>query len=505
MTDNCAKQENFDEFANFRPDWDVNDPYLTEFLNNAGDLPTGDLLHLDDDLISKAAALCTDVNMSDAWRLDSSDSSDSGLETCIKQEPLSPTNSNCSESSLDSGITQTTLGVAQKPQITPNVPIAPRVIQTKPVAPKPTTVVKVEAGGTQQQLILRPEEFAHLAKTGQLISVSQPMIEKKPIVQQHQATVNDVQLRALKKQQRMIKNRESACLSRKRKKEYMTSLEERLKQTHEENMKLMKENADLKERLNSTQQENLELKKKMLISNESSRRKGITVFGVFLLFTFNLAYFFIPINNHQAPILSEPHAGGRSILSYNDEPSFKNNAFSFLKNNEELKRISAAIMPIDQSIMCPKSFNATESQRLANELRGWVMNQKEAQKVPSPQKARKIYRKKLRYKKQPYPIQIFSNADRFQKRLLEAIARRNDTFYVVSFAKDNLLLPATAHNKTMRPRMSLVMPASNLNDTLRPPQGSVAMMQIDCEVMATRLLHLDSQYAPNSTSQSFAP
>lgn len=36
--------------------------------------------------------------------------------------------------------------------------------------------------------------------------------------------------------------------------------------------------------------------------------------------------------------------------------------------------------------------------------------------------------------------------------------RRRDTFYVVSFRGDYLLLPATAHNKTMRPRMSLVMP-----------------------------------------------
>ncbi|CAD5120353.1 DgyrCDS8926 [Dimorphilus gyrociliatus] len=502
MTDNCAKQDNFEDFPDFRPDWDINDPYFTEFLNIPADFSAGDLLSIDDDLIPKADELCTDVNMSDAWRLDASDSSDSGLETCIKQEPLSPTNSNCSESSLDSGITPAIQGAGKKTTIAPNVPIAPRVVQTNPITPKATTVVKVEAGGTQQQLILRPEELAHLAKTGQLISVSQPVIEKKSVAQQ--PSVNDVQLRALKKQQRMIKNRESACLSRKRKKEYMTSLEERLKQTHEENMKLARENADLKERLNSTQQENLELKKKMLLTSDiTNKKKGVAVFGVLLLFTFNMAYFFIPINQQQSQILSERHAGGRSILSYNDEPPYKNNAFSFLKSNDELKRITAAIMPIDQSIMCPKSFNATESQRLANELRGWVLNQKEAQKTP--QKARKVYRKKLRFKKQPYPIQLFSNADRFQKRLLEAIARRNDTFYVVSFAKDNLLLPATAHNKTMRPRMSLVMPASNLNDTLRPPQGSVAMMQIDCEVMATRLLHLDTQYASNSTSQPSAP
>lgn len=45
----------------------------------------------------------------------------------------------------------------------------------------------------------------------------------------------------------------------------------------------------------------------------------------------------------------------------------------------------------------------------------------------------------------------------------EAIQRKDDTFYVVSFSDDHLLLPATEHNNTVRPRMSLLLPAMPLN------------------------------------------
>lgn len=328
----------------------------------------------------------------------------------------------------------------------------------------------------------------------------------------------NVDVRALKRQQRMIKNRESACLSRKKKKEYVSALESTLSELNRENQKLKQENALLREKVSLL--EGRETNNKSLIG--SLPKKNTALFAILLVVSFNvfaLGNFFVkqrelfnPLASNldfgSKPSIAAVHAGGRSLLwSSEKEDNFVDSGNG---------NISLA--------MCPMQINRTESSRIDSELRGWFATPSQSKISPVKPPAKTSSKQELA-KVMPRPTAISSTA--YRKYLLapqnrvshtgwitkneiqlyesvtdrhlfaaffEAIQRKDDTFYVVSFSGDHLLLPATLHNSTLRPRMSLLLPAIPFNSTMQP--GHIGMMQIDCEVTNTKLLYVSENSIP---------
>ncbi|XP_010223935.1 PREDICTED: cyclic AMP-dependent transcription factor ATF-6 alpha-like [Tinamus guttatus] len=127
--------------------------------------------------------------------------------------------------------------------------------------------------------------------------------------------------------------------------------------------------------------------------------------------------------------------------------------------------------------MCPVPL-------LNHELRGWVhrheVERTRSRRLSNNQQKARVVQSSLTEKADsqlmamPYTetsisrhsgneLQVYYASPRSYQDFFEAIRRREDTFYVVSFRRDHLLLPATAHNKTRRPKMSIVLPAVNIN------------------------------------------
>ncbi|XP_016070860.1 PREDICTED: cyclic AMP-dependent transcription factor ATF-6 beta isoform X3 [Miniopterus natalensis] len=328
----------------------------------------------------------------------------------------------------------------------------------------------------------------------------------------------EVDAKLLKRQQRMIKNRESACQSRRKKKEYLQGLEARLQAVLADNQQLRRENAALRRRLEVLWAENSELKL------GSGNRKVVCIM-VFLLF---IAFNFGPVSISESPSAPvSPRMSGeeplprRHLLEFSaqlpvhgaeplqDSSQGPEEPQASFKGRPSFRNLTALpggarellLRDLDQLFLSSdcRHFNRTESLRLADELSGWVQrHQRGRRKMPRRAQERQGTRERsggfedqvlveiLRHfsfqkfqgwKKLPPvkavptqppgpperdsvgQLQLYRHPDRSQPEFLDAIDRREDTFYVVSFRRDHLLLPAISHNKTSRPKMSLVMPA----------------------------------------------
>ncbi|XP_010074191.1 PREDICTED: cyclic AMP-dependent transcription factor ATF-6 alpha [Pterocles gutturalis] len=398
-------------------------------------------------------------------------------------------------------------------------------LQASGVLPASQPVIAVTGGTTQlhNHTVSALPPAAGNSSTSGKIPVAKPLLQSSTPAMGLDANV-------LRRQQRMIKNRESAFQSRKKKKEYMLGLEARLEAALMENEKLKKENSTLKRQLDEVVLENQKLK----VSSPKRRTLCVMVILAFIMLNYGPFSVFekdpsgvdsTTSSSHRTRNLLEFSASREESSTAQKIPadiipeksnrydnSVSDNKALMIVSEEPLLYISPPPPP------CQPLINRTESLRLNHELRGWV-HRHEVERTRSrrlsnnqQQKAR-VMQSSLSEKADsqlmamPYTdtslsknsgneLQVYYASPRSYQDFFEAIRRREDTFYVVSFRRDHLLLPATTHNKTRRPKMSIVLPAVNINENVINGQDYEVMMQIDCEVMDTRILHIKSSSVP---------
>ncbi|XP_030311298.1 cyclic AMP-dependent transcription factor ATF-6 alpha isoform X1 [Calypte anna] len=449
------------------------------------------------------------------------------------------------------------------PEAQPNIGIPAKtiIIQTLPtLVPLPKKpVVNIQPAPPKGQSVVLPQPTVVQLQASGVLPASQPLIAvtggtpqlhnhpvnplppaagngstngkipvAKPLLQSTSPAMG-LDLNVLRRQQRMIKNRESASQSRKKKKEYMLGLEQRLEAALLENEKLKKENTTLKRQLDEVVLENEKLK----VSSPKRRTLCVMVVLAFIMLNYGPLSIFEKDPNGVDSTASSSHRT-RNLLEFSAsqesstaqkipdaiipkkinryDGSVSDNKALMIVSEEPLLYISPPPPP------CQPLINRTESLRLNHELRGWV-HRHEVERTRSrrfsnnqQQKAR-VMQSSLSEKTDsqlmamPYTdtslsknpgneLQVYYASPRSYQDFLEAIRRREDTFYVVSFRRDHLLLPATTHNKTRRPKMSIVLPAVNINENVINGQDYEVMMQIDCEVMDTRILHIKTSSVP---------
>jgi len=348
-------------------------------------------------------------------------------------------------------------------------------------------------------------QVCQVAQLGQL-NVKVSSADASPVVYAATSPGSVVGDGANKKQFRMMKNRESACLSRKRKKEYVQSMEERLREMQADNDALRKDNEALRARVDALCAENATLKCVRPSTMQSLKRPQVVLFAVLFVFGVNV-FHFVNVNNNNGIsdtgelIPREPMVPMSNEVSFHVGRSLLSSDYDYEPNNIS----SASQQNSSQEILelCTRLglLNQTQAIKINDALRGWYERHNKSlgvKKIPetsvkrTPSRLRSVA---AQPKKTSYELSVYNERDKLHDEFVRSIRRRNDTFYVVSFRRDHIMLPALNHTNTQRPRMSLVMPA--LENNANGKDANVAFMQIDCEVVDTKLIYLNNMNIPS--------
>ncbi|KFQ18843.1 Cyclic AMP-dependent transcription factor ATF-6 alpha, partial [Merops nubicus] len=332
-------------------------------------------------------------------------------------------------------------------------------LQASGVLPASQPVIAVTGGNTplHNHTVNTLPSAAGNAPTSGKIPVTKPLLQSTtPAV--------GLDVNVLRRQQRMIKNRESAFQSRKKKKEYMLGLEARLEAALLENEKLKKENSTLKRQLDEVVLENQKLK----VSSPKRRTLCVMVILAFIMLNYGplsvllqrclSCMLYVQVCEHRSHLQQPVLGQGLNVVWISPlccpsrvDRSVSDNKALMIVSEEPLLYISPPPPP------CQPLINRTESLRLNHELRGWV-HRHEVERTRSrrrsnnhQQKAR-VMQSSLSKKADsqlmamPYTdtslrrnsgneLQVYYASPRSYQDFFEALHRKEDTFYVVSFRR----------------------------------------------------------------------
>ncbi|KAL7051068.1 hypothetical protein ACKWTF_004314 [Chironomus riparius] len=318
--------------------------------------------------------------------------------------------------------------------------------------------------------------------------------------------------KALIKQARLIRNRESALISRKKKKDYLQNLEIEVNSLRKENDMLKEENSLLKARLKGYS--NFTCRCASTITRKLPNRNASLMLALIFMIGFNVI-----------PLFGNIFLSTNSIKKPAAQPSSVFSARHLLYANFTTTANSSVKVDVEDKI--PLYFNQTNLIRKANieNIRSWIpqpdlyngtVNNDQFLADPFQDKLAKMHEKShhqmlkhSRIKKKPTIKKKVSqernrNLDNIQfydtsffklHEFFEEINRKEDTFYLFSFKSDHLLLPAIDYpqNFSQIIKMNLIMPRSN-NESLS--SDKITMMQIETIILNTSLIQITEKSIP---------